>query len=357
MRILITGGAGFIGSNFTRLALKQGHEAVVLDLLTYAGHEATLEDVKNSKGFTFIKGDVADREMVKGIFEKHKPGAVVHFAAETHVDRSIDDPAGFLRTNVMGTFELMEAARRQPGLPEGFRFILVSTDEVYGALGPTGAFTENSPYQPNSPYSASKAGADLLARAYHETFKFPVIITNCSNNYGPYQFPEKLIPLMLLNAMEGKDLPVYGDGGQIRDWLYVEDHCEAILQVLARGKLGLKYLVGGRSEKTNLQLLDALLESLEDLRPAAQNPAMKARGLARYGDLKKFVADRPGHDRRYAIDPSFTEKATGWKPRHSFKEALRATVEWYLAHREWCEKVQQNNYQRDRLGLQNKSSV
>ena len=351
MEILITGGAGFIGSNFTRLALKQGHQAVVLDLLTYAGHESNLADVQKSPSFTFIKGDVADRELVREVFEKHKPAAVVHFAAESHVDRSIDDPACFLRTNVMGTFELMDAARRQGGLPEGFRFILVSTDEVYGALGPSGAFNEDSPYAPNSPYSASKAGADLLARAYYETFRFPVIITNCSNNYGPYQFPEKLIPLMLLNALEAKDLPVYGDGGQIRDWLYVEDHCEAILRVLEKGKPSLKYLIGGRSEMTNLSLLDELLTVLEELRPAAQNPAMKARGLSRYADLKKFVADRPGHDRRYAIDPSFTEKETGWRPKHSFKQGLKATVEWYLANRDWCEKVQTNNYDRGRLGL------
>jgi dTDP-glucose 4,6-dehydratase len=351
MKIIVTGGAGFIGSNFVRLALKQGHETVVLDLLTYAGHESTLNDVKNLKGFSFIKGDIADRELVKDVFAKNKPDAVVHFAAETHVDRSIDNPASFLKTNVMGTFELLDAARNQQGLSAGFRFIHVSTDEVYGALGPTGAFTEDSPYAPNSPYSASKAGADLLARSYHETFKFPVIITNCSNNYGPCQFPEKLIPLMLLNALEAKDLPVYGDGGQIRDWLYVEDHCEAILQVLAKGKLGAKYLIGGRSEKTNLDLLDHLLTILEELRPAVQNPAMKARGVVRYGDLKKFVADRPGHDRRYAIDPSFTEKEIGWKPRHTFKDGLRQTVEWYLSNREWCERVQENNYNRGRLGL------
>jgi len=356
MKILITGGAGFIGSNFVRLALKQGHEVVVLDLLTYAGHESTLDDVKGNPQFIFVKGDIAERELVRSVFEKHKPGAVVHFAAESHVDRSIDDPGSFLKTNVMGSFELMDAARNQKGLPEGFRFIHVSTDEVYGALGPTGAFNENSPYAPNSPYSASKAGADLLARAYHETFKFPVIITNCTNNYGPYQFPEKLIPLMLLNAMEGKDLPVYGDGGQIRDWLYVEDHCEAILQVLAKGKLGSKYLIGGRSEKTNLNLLDNLLGILEELRPASQNQSLKAWGVSRYGDLKKFVTDRPGHDRRYAIDPSFTEKELGWKPRYSFQEGLRATVEWYLSNRAWCERVQSNNYNRGRLGLAKEGS-
>jgi dTDP-glucose 4,6-dehydratase len=351
VKILVTGGAGFIGSNFVRLALQQNHSVVVLDLLTYAGHESTLDEVRDNPRFTFVKGDVADRTLVRKLLEEQKPGAVVHFAAETHVDRSIDDPASFLRTNVMGTFELMEAARLQAGLPPGFRFLLVSTDEVYGALGPTGAFREDSPYAPNSPYSASKASADLLARAYHETFQFPVVITNCSNNYGPYQFPEKLIPLMLLNALEAKDLPIYGDGGQIRDWLYVEDHCEAVLRVLEKGQPGRKYLVGGRSEKTNLQLLDALLGILEQLRPAEKNPAMKARGLARYGDLKKFVKDRPGHDRRYAIDPSRTEAEIGWKPRCSFEEGLRKTVEWYLENREWCERVQANNYQRGRLGL------
>jgi dTDP-glucose 4,6-dehydratase len=351
MKILVTGGAGFIGSNFVRAALKDGHSVTVLDLLTYAGHESTLDDVRDDRRFAFIKGDVADRALVRSLYEKHKPDAVVHFAAETHVDRSIDDPAAFLRTNVMGTFELMEGARRWAGIPDGFRFLLVSTDEVYGALGPTGAFREDSPYAPNSPYSASKAGADLLARSYFETFKFPVVITNCSNNYGPYQFPEKLIPLMLLNALEGRDLPVYGDGGQIRDWLYVGDHCGALLKVLEKGAPGRKYLVGGRSEMTNLRLLEALLAVLEELRPAAQNAVLKARGLSRYGDLKKFVADRPGHDRRYAIDPSRTEAEIGWKPGFSFREGLRATVEWYLSHRDWCAKVQAGNYNRDRLGL------
>ncbi|MGH7739906.1 MAG: dTDP-glucose 4,6-dehydratase, partial [bacterium] len=338
-------------SNFTRLALGQGHAVIVLDLLTYAGHESTLDDVKAHPLFTFVKGDVADREKVRGLLAEHRPNAIAHFAAETHVDRSIDDPAVFLRTNVMGSFELMEAARHEKRLPADFRFLLVSTDEVYGALGPTGAFQEDSPYAPNSPYSASKASADLLARAYHETFNFPVIITNCSNNYGPFQFPEKLIPLVLLNALEAKDLPIYGDGGQIRDWLYVEDHCEAILQVLQKGKAGRKYLIGGRAEKTNLQLLDVLLAILEELRPAALNPAMKAKGIARYQDLKKFVADRPGHDRRYAIDPSRTEAEIGWKPRYTFEAGLRTAVEWYLANRDWCERVQKNNYHRDRLGL------
>ncbi len=249
MKILVTGGAGFIGSNFVRSALRQGHSIVVLDLLTYAGHESTLNDVKNNPNFSFVKGDVADRAMARELMDRHRPDSVVHFAAETHVDRSIDDPSHFLRTNIMGTFELMESARLQKGLPSGFKFLLVSTDEVYGTLGPTGAFQEDSPYAPNSPYSASKASADLLARSYHETFGFPVVITNCSNNYGPYQYPEKLIPLMLLNALEGRELPIYGDGGQVRDWLYVGDHCEALLLVLEKGRPGRKYLVGGRSRK------------------------------------------------------------------------------------------------------------
>ncbi len=351
MKMIITGGAGFIGSNFVRMALKEGHQVVVLDLLTYAGHESTLREVKDHPSFSFVKGDVSDRALVRQLIGQHLPDAIVHFAAETHVDRSIDDPSGFLKTNVMGTFELMEACRHQSSLPQGFRFLLVSTDEVYGALGPTGFFSETSPYAPNSPYAASKASADLLARAFHETFRFPVIITNCSNNYGPRQFPEKLIPLMILNALEGKDLPVYGDGMQVRDWIHVDDHCSGILAALKTGKPGAHYLFGGRSERANLQVLEAILRSIEEFQPASRNPALKAKGVADYPSLRKFVKDRPGHDRRYAIDPSFAEKELGWKIRRNFEEAIRETTQWYLNNLDWCQLVQKDRYDRERLGL------
>lgn len=356
MKIIVTGGAGFIGSNFVRLALKKGHTVTVLDLLTYAGNEATLNDLKGNPGYEFVKGDVADGKLVKDLFSSRRPDAIVHFAAETHVDRSIDDPACFVRTNVLGTFELLEAARRlfessDQAFRDRFRFIHVSTDEVYGALGPQGLFHEEVAYSPNSPYAATKAGADHLARAYHQTYGLPVLITNCSNNYGPYQFPEKLIPLMTLNAREGRELPIYGDGGQIRDWLHVEDHCEAIMTVLDKGKSGSKYLIGGRCEKKNLQVLDALLAAIEKILPAGTNPALKAKGFTSYGQLKKFVKDRPGHDRRYAIDPSKMEKELGWKPRRTFEEGLLQTVQWYFSNLDWCEKVQKDKYDRGRLGL------
>jgi dTDP-glucose 4,6-dehydratase len=356
MKIVITGGAGFIGSNFVRLALEKGHSTLVLDLLTYAGHETTLSDLEKNPNFKFVKGDVADGKLVRRLFASHRPDAVVHFAAETHVDRSIDDPSGFVRTNVLGTFELLEAARRyREGMDQAsqtrFRFIHVSTDEVYGALGADGFFHEEDPYSPNSPYAATKAGADHLARSYYQTYGLPVLITNCSNNYGPYQFPEKLIPLMTLNAREGKELPIYGDGGQIRDWLHVEDHCEAILTVLDKGKAGSKYLIGGRCEKNNLQVLDSLLAAVEKIQPASENAALKAKGFLRYDQLKKFVKDRPGHDRRYAIDPSKIESELGWKPRRTFEEGLLQTVQWYLSNLDWCAKVQKDNYDRGRLGL------
>ncbi len=351
MKIIITGGAGFIGSCFVRKTLAAGHEAVVLDLLTYASNESTLDDVRDKPGFTFIKGDIADRKLVRELVETHKPAAVVHFAAETHVDRSIDDPSRFLTTNVMGTFELLEACKRTKGLPAGFKFVLISTDEVFGALGKTGVFTENSPYAPNSPYSASKAAADHLARAYHETYGFPVVVTNCSNNYGPYQFPEKLIPLMILNALEGKDLPVYGDGMQVRDWIHVEDHAEGVMAALLKGRLGAHYLFGARSERANLELLGTVLGVLEEIKPAKTNNFLIEKGKKSYQDLIRFVKDRPGHDRRYAIDPSLAERELGWKPRRTLEQGIRETVKWYLDHLDWCEAVQKNNYNRERLGL------
>ena len=354
--IVVTGGAGFIGSNFVRHALARTEAAVVvLDKLTYAGNIESLADVASHPRYAFVRADIADRGAVRALFRDRRPSAVVNFAAETHVDRSIDDPAAFVRTNVTGTFELLEAARlflrESPDAAATFRFLHVSTDEVYGTLGATGAFSETTPYAPNSPYAASKAGADHLVRAYHETYGLPVLLTNCSNNYGPYQFPEKLIPLMILNAVEGKSLPIYGDGGNVRDWLYVEDHCEGILLVLRKGAPGGKYNIGGGSERTNLQVVDALCAALEAERPAAQNPALAARGLGSYAGLKSFVTDRPGHDRRYAIDASKLRKELGWAPRHAFEDGLRETVRWYLANRPWCEAVQSGSYRRERLGL------
>ena len=280
---------------------------------------------------------------------------MVNFAAESHVDRSIDDPSAFVTTNVVGTFELLEAARRfldeHPDLRESFRFLHVSTDEVYGSLGETGLFTETTPYAPNSPYAASKAGADHLVRAYHETYGLPALVTNCSNNYGPYQFPEKLIPLMILNALEGRDLPVYGDGSNVRDWIYVEDHCRGVLRALETGRPGEKYNLGGRSERTNLEIVHLLCDLLEEARPAADNPALRQRGLGSYRELVTFVSDRPGHDRRYAIDDEKARTELGWQPRHDLATGLAATVRWYLGHAEWCERIQSGVYRRERLGL------
>jgi dTDP-glucose 4,6-dehydratase len=355
--IVVTGGAGFIGSNFVRLAIERTPwNVVVFDKLTYAGNLLSLAGVSESPRFRFVKGDIADRDSVRSLFQDVRPLRVVNFAAETHVDRSIDDPGAFIRTNINGTFELLDAAR---GLLAGgdasfrsaFRFLHVSTDEVYGSLGKTGLFSESTPYAPNSPYAASKAAADHLVRAYHETFAVPALVTNCSNNYGPYQFPEKLIPLILLNALEGKDLPIYGDGGNVRDWLYVVDHCEGILRVLEAGRPGEKYNIGGRSERTNIEIVDRLCAILEDEAPARDNPALAARGLTRYAQLKTFVPDRPGHDRRYAIDAEKIRAELGWLPRHDFESGLRESVRWYLGNLDWCRAVQSGTYQRERLGL------
>ena len=354
---VVTGGAGFIGSNFVRKVLaSRDARVVVVDKLTYAGNLESLADVANDARFEFVRADIADRTAMEDLFRTHRPAAVFNFAAETHVDRSIDGPSAFIETNVVGTFELLDAARRHlaglaPGMAQRFRFLHVSTDEVYGSLGPTGAFVETTPYEPNSPYSASKAGADHLVRAYHATYGVPTLLTNCSNNYGPYQFPEKLIPLMILNALEGKPLPIYGDGGNVRDWLFVEDHCDGILRALERGEPGGRYNLGGGAERTNLQIVDAICAELERLRPAAKNPALARAGVTSYAALKRFVADRPGHDRRYAIDASLAQRELGWTPGHAFETGLSATVGWYLEHRDWCEAVQRDRYGRERLGL------
>jgi dTDP-glucose 4,6-dehydratase len=354
--ILVTGGAGFIGSNFVRLLMRRtAARIVVLDKLTYAGNLQSLADVSSDERFTFVRGDIADRALVAEIYREQRPTWVVNFAAESHVDRSIDGPRAFVQTNVVGAFELLEAARSYLAELEAaarprFRFLHVSTDEVYGSLGPSGKFSETTPYAPNSPYAASKAAADHLVRTYHETYGLPALITNCSNNYGPYQYPEKLIPLMILNALEGRPLPIYGDGGNVRDWLYVTDHCEGILLVLQRGAPGSKYNIGGDNERTNLELVDRLCAVLDELQPPQRSPALAQRGLTTYAALKTFVQDRPAHDRRYAIDATRVRRELGWRPEHDFEAGLRATVAWYLAHRAWCEAVQAGRYARERLG-------
>jgi dTDP-glucose 4,6-dehydratase len=339
--ILVTGGAGFIGSNFVLqwLATEQG-PVVNLDKLTYAGNLENLSGVKDDARHRFVKGDIADRELVGALLREHRPSAVVHFAAESHVDRSIHGPADFVRTNIVGTFELIETVRGHwSGLTgaerDDFRFLHVSTDEVYGSLGPNDpAFSETTPYAPNSPYAASKAASDHLARSYHHTYGLPVVTTNCSNNYGPYQFPEKLIPLMILNAVRRKPLPVYGDGKNIRDWLYVGDHCEAVRLALKRGRPGATYNIGGNAEKTNLDVVGTVCALLDELQPDGK-PHEK---------LVQFVQDRPGHDRRYAIDAGKLREEIGWQPRERFETGLRKTVEWYLDHMKWVDGVTSGEY-------------
>jgi dTDP-glucose 4,6-dehydratase len=347
--ILVTGGAGFIGSTFVRQWLREEDGRVVnLDKLTYAGNLDSLAEALGDPRHVFVQGDIADRAAVAEQLVAWQPRAVVNFAAESHVDRSIDGPGEFVQTNVVGAFELLEAARRYwRGLPErqrgDFRFVQVSTDEVYGSLGPTGAFCETTRYQPNSPYSASKAAADHFARAYHHTYGLPTIVTNCSNNYGPYQFPEKLIPLMILNAVEGRKLPVYGDGQQVRDWLYVEDHCRALRQVLHDGTPGETYNVGGNCERTNLHVVLSICDLVDRLRPGLPHAPCRS--------LVSFVTDRPGHDRRYAIDAGKIARELSWQPQESFESGLERTVAWYLDNPEWIERVASGAYRRERLGL------
>ena len=340
--ILVTGGAGFIGSNFV-LGWMRAHDepVVVVDRLTYAGNLDNLASVADRPGFEFSRTDICDRPALDALLAHHRPRAVVHFAAESHVDRSITGPGEFIRTNVNGTFELLEAARAYwSALPaperDAFRFLHVSTDEVYGSLGESDpAFTETTPYSPRSPYSASKAASDHLVNAYHHTYGLPTLTTNCSNNYGPFHFPEKLIPLVILNALDGKPLPVYGDGRNVRDWLYVEDHCRAIERVLASGRPGETYNVGGKSEKRNIEVVRTLCAILDELSP-------KAAGS--YADQITFVTDRPGHDHRYAIDPSKIERELGWTPAESFDSGIRKTVRWYLDHAEWTARVRDGRY-------------
>ncbi|HZR23648.1 MAG TPA: dTDP-glucose 4,6-dehydratase [Vicinamibacterales bacterium] len=345
--LLITGGAGFIGSNLVLYALDHTSDRlVIVDKLTYAGSLLNLERPLTDPRVTFVEADIADREAMSRVFAQHQPSAVLNLAAETHVDRSIDSPRPFIDTNITGTFVLLEAARAHVATLDAnaraaFRFLHVSTDEVYGTLGASGLFSEETPYAPNSPYAASKAGADHLVRAYFHTYGLPVLITNCSNNYGPFQFPEKLIPLMILNALDGRPLPIYGDGANVRDWLHVEDHCAGLLRVLAQGRPGEKYNIGGGNERTNLEIVDRLCEMLDEWHPAAVSRKQ----------LKTFVPDRPGHDRRYAIDATKIRRELGWAPRHTFESGLRETVRWYVAHRDWCEKIQAGRYDRERLGV------
>jgi len=345
--LLVTGGAGFIGSNLVHHTLAHtGDRLVVVDKLTYAGSLLNLEGPLKDPRVTFVRADIADRAAMTRVFEEARPDAVLNLAAETHVDRSIDSPHAFIDTNIVGTFVLLEMARRSlagrdAAAREAFRFLHVSTDEVYGTLGSSGLFSEETPYAPNSPYAASKASADHLVRAYSHTYGLPVLITNCSNNYGPYQFPEKLMPLMILNAIDGRPLPIYGDGGNVRDWLHVEDHCAGLLIVLDRGRVGEKYNVGGGNERTNLDVVDRICDVVDELKP---EPESRRR-------LKTFVPDRPGHDRRYAIDAAKIRRELGWTPRHTFESGLRETVRWYLEHRDWCEQVQAGRYDRQRLGL------
>ena len=343
MAILVTGGAGFIGSNFVLDWLADSDELVInLDKLTYAGNIKNLTSLKDNPRHIFIHGDIADTTLVSALLMQHQPRAVVNFAAESHVDRSISGPGAFIQTNIVATFQLLEAVRTYWGNldaahKEGFRFLHVSTDEVYGSLEKNApAFTENHRYEPNSPYSASKAASDHLVRAYHHTYGMPVLTTNCSNNYGPFHFPEKLIPLMIVNAQAGKPLPVYGDGQQIRDWLYVKDHCSAIRQVLAKGRLGETYNIGGWNEKPNIEIVQTVCALLDELRPRTDGKP--------YKEQIAYVTDRPGHDKRYAIDASKIKNELGWAPAETFETGIRKTVQWYLDHSEWVSQVQSGAY-------------
>ncbi len=343
---LVTGGAGFIGGNFVlRQVLKNNRKIINLDKLTYAGNKDTLEAVMSHPNHQFVQADINDANTVYDLLMQHQPNAVVHFAAESHVDRSIEGPQVFIETNVLGTFNMLQQALRyyqslSKDKQNTFRFLHVSTDEVYGSLGETGAFSETTPYAPNSPYSASKAGSDHLVRAYYHTFGLPVLTTNCSNNYGPYQFPEKLIPLMIEKALNRESLPVYGDGKNVRDWLFVEDHCRAIETVIARGKLGEVYNVGGNEERQNIDIVNTLCDLLDEIKPAGHSRR----------DLITYVKDRPGHDRRYAIDSTKLQSELNWQPKETFESGIRKTIEWYLNHKTWTDRVKDGSYQGQRLG-------
>lgn len=352
MKLLVTGGAGFIGSAVIRHIIRHTEDQVVnLDKLTYAGNLESLAEARFNERHVFERVDICDTAEVMRVFQEHQPDAVMHLAAESHVDRSIDGPAAFIQTNIVGTYSMLEAARQywqalDPQKRRHFRFHHISTDEVYGDLADTGGlFQETTAYAPSSPYSASKASSDHLVRAWARTYGLPTLVTNCSNNYGPYQFPEKLIPLMILNALEGKPLPVYGQGHQIRDWLYVEDHARALYKVVTEGRVGETYNIGGHNEKRNIEVVEAICQLLEELAP------QKPQYIRHYRDLITFVQDRPGHDARYAIDASKIQRELGWVPEETFESGLRKTVAWYLENQEWCRRVQDGSYQRERLGI------
>ena len=349
MKILVTGGAGFIGSAVVRLIVRQtSHSVVVLDKLTYAGNLDSLKEVSADPRYQFEQVDICDKDELRRVFATHDPDAVMHLAAESHVDRSIDGPGEFINTNVLGTFALLQEARHHWAQLDGarrdrFRFHHVSTDEVYGSLGDDGLFTETTPYAPNSPYSASKASSDHLVRAWHHTYGLPVVTTNCSNNYGPYQFPEKLVPLMILNGIAGKPLPVYGKGANVRDWLFVDDHARALLLVLEKGELGEVYNIGGNAERKNIDVVRTLCALLDELAPD--------KSIGKHESLITFVQDRPGHDFRYAIDSGKIQRELGWRPAHTFEAGMRETVAWYLANGWWSERVQSGKYRGERLGV------
>ena len=343
MKLLITGRAGFIGSAVVRLAIAQGHEVVVLDALTYAACLDNLAPVSGSDKYRFVEGDICDRALLDQVLGDHRPEAVMHLAAESHVDRSIDGPGAFIETNITGTYTLLEAARcywRDSSKSDSFRFHHISTDEVFGSLGKTGYFTEETSYAPNSPYAASKAASDHLVRAWHETYGLPVVLSNCSNNYGPYHFPEKLIPVIIINALAGKPLPIYGNGENVRDWLYVEDHADALLTVLTKGKIGRSYNIGGENEATNIDIVREICAILDRLRPAARP----------YFELVNFVADRPGHDLRYAIDPTRIRTELGWRPAITLTQGLEKTVRWYLDNEDWWKALHNRSGVGNRLG-------
>ena len=344
MKILVTGGAGFIGSAVVRLAVSRGHNIVNLDALTYAACLDNVASVSDSPLYAFEHADIRNRDAIDAVLETHKPDAIMHLAAESHVDRSIDGPGDFIETNITGTYNMLEAARAYwiaKGRPDTFRFHHISTDEVFGSLGATGMFTETTPYDPRSPYSASKAASDHLVRAWAETYGLPVVLTNCSNNYGPFHFPEKLVPVVILNALAGKNLPIYGDGSNVRDWLYVEDHADALLCVLEKGALNRSYNIGGENERTNLELVKTICTILDEKRP---------REAGSYADLITFVTDRPGHDARYAIDPTRMNTELGWHPSVTVEEGLARTVQWYLDNEDWWRALQNRDGVGDRLG-------
>ena len=348
--ILLTGGCGFIGTNMVRMLIESGkYRLVNLDALTYAANPISLEDLEGHPDYIFVRGSITDGGLVASLFSKYHPSGVMHLAAESHVDRSIVSAGDFVHTNVVGTYTMLEAARNYwNDLPEqekkNFRFLHVSTDEVFGSLGPEGYFSEETPYAPNSPYSASKAASDHFVRAYYHTYGLPTVITNCSNNYGPYQFPEKLIPLMILHALSGKSLPVYGDGANIRDWIYVGDHCNAVKTAYEKGRPGEVYAVGANNEQKNLDLVHKICDTLDDIAPPVEIPELRERGLKSYKELIRFVTDRPGHDRRYAIDSAKITRELGWQPEVPFEAGLRHTIEWYLSHPRWVEQAGGGSY-------------